>query len=57
MAATLLPVVDPNTKSDAGGLPTRRELTVVAIVLAMVVAAVLLLVAASSQVAAALATP
>ena len=43
--------------SPAEGLPTRREVAVLALVLAVLVGSVLLLAVASSQVAAALSTP
>jgi len=48
---------EPNTSAQEEGAPTRRELAVLALVLAVVVGSVLLLVVASGQVAAALSTP
>jgi len=48
---------EPTTRSEAQGPPTRREVIVLALVLALVVGSVLLLVVASGQVAAALSTP
>ncbi len=53
----MLPMGEPTTSSQADGAPTRRELAVLALVLAVVIGSVLLLVVASGQVAAALSTP
>ena len=55
VAATLSSMVNPDTTAD--GLPTRRELTVLTVILAVVIASVLLLIVASGQVAAALTGP
>ena len=57
MAATLSSMVNPDTTAEAEGLPTRRELTVLAVILAVVIASVLSLIVASGQVAAALTGP
>ena len=57
MATTMLLMGEPTTSSQVEGAPTRRELAVLALVLAVVVGSVLLLVVASGQVAAALSTP
>ena len=57
MAATLSSMVNPDTTAEAARLPTRRELTVLAVILAVVIASVLLLIVASGQVAAALTGP
>lgn len=55
MATTMLPMGEPTT-SEGEGAPTRREVAVLALVLAVVIGSVLLLVVASGQVAAALST-
>ena len=57
MAATVSCMVNPDTTAATDGLPTRRELTVLALILAVVIASVLLLIVASGQVAAALTGP
>ncbi len=57
VAATLSSMVNPDTTAEDDGLPTRRELTVLTLILAVVIASVLLLIVASGRVAAALTGP
>ncbi len=57
MAATISTVMDPDVTPDAVFFVTRRELAVLAMVVAVVVGATLLLVLTSSQVASALLAP
>lgn len=54
--ATIIPVADLDTTSEVKGPPTRREITVIAVMMAVVIASVLLLIVASGRVAAMLST-
>ena len=57
VAVTIMPVAELDATPETGGLPTRREMTVIAVLLAVVIASVVLLVVAGGQLAAALIAP
>lgn len=56
VGATITPVAELDAIPESGGLPTRREVTVIAVTLAVVIASVVLLVVASGRLAATFST-